>query len=425
MRCARLIGGAVWMLAMSLTAHAGSAPFQATVIVPEVEVRCLPSASANSYATSKLRQGAIVEVLEEKEGGWLAIKPPPGSFSWVQTRFLQRPYLNAPSGVILGEGVEVRLGSSVVDRRPDVFQVRLPRGAQVVILNGPRAYDDETGGWVMIQPPEREVRFIPADAVKAASPVQTVSSAAPTGGSFKSAPSGVPSVGTQPLQAGMEGVHSTDHVPVEDPLWLQAKQAEKEGKFAEAEQLYLQLARQTPDHNLCIRCYNHIHYMKARIQVVAPGTTATTAPVASPVSTSETRLVPTAAIPYPQVVKPAPPAMAQATSQYTYIREPATSSGRTAPATAPAATPVANPPAPAGPQTVGPGLLVRAVSPVAGQQAYMFDRGEGQPIFYVLASPGVNLESYINSRVSITGPIAYHQGYRREVLTAVQVIPQR
>ena len=415
MRFVRLMGGAAWMLAVTLTAQAGTVPYQATVIVPEVEVRSLPSASANSYATSKLRQGDVVEVVEEKEGGWLAIKPPPGSFSWVQTRFLQRPYPNALSGVILGEGVEIRVGCSIPGRKPDVFQVRLSRGAQVIIVDGAKAYDDETGAWVRIQPPEREVRFVPADAVRAANPVQTVSSAPPA--------AGVTPVAAFPPEAGAGAMHP--HAPVDDPLWLQAKQAEKEGKYDEAKKLYLQLAKQTPDHDLSIRCYNHIHYLSQRLQATAPAASSAASP-ASPVATGDNRLVPTAAIPYPPVVKPAPAAMNQATSQYTYIRESATPAPRLASTTAPAPTPapVANPQVPASSQTIGPGLLVRAVSPVAGQQAYMLDRGEGQPIFYILPAPGVNLEPYAYKRVSVSGTIAYHQGYRREVLTAVQVIPQ-
>jgi hypothetical protein len=421
MRLTRLIGGAAWMLAVSLTAQAGPVPYQATVVVPEVEVRCLPSASANSYATSKLPQGAVVEVLDEKEAGWLAIKPPPGSFSWVQTRFLDRPDPQKPYyGVILGEGVEVRLGCSAKDRKPDVFQVRLPRGTDVVILDTRKVYDEETGGWVRIQPPPQEVRYIPADAVKVTGPVQTVSSASSPAGLPASPVAGVQTVETHASAAVPAATHPMAHQPIEDPLWLQAKQAEKEGKIAEAESLYLQLAKQTTDHDLCIRCYNHIHYMKSQLQ----GATGP-APPTQPVAAGENRLVPTAAIPYPQVVGPAPATTARATSQYTYIRATVPPAGAPAPATAPPQAAVPQPPPAPASQLVGPGLLVRAISPVAGQPAYMLDRGQGQPILYILPSPGVNLDPYVNTTVSVSGPIAYHQGYRREVLTAVQVTPRQ
>jgi hypothetical protein len=93
---------------------------------------------------------------------------------------------------------------------------------------------------------------------KAAGPVQTESSAPP--------PAGTPGLGTHPPAAGSPEAHHHLHAPVDDPLWLQAKQAEKDGKYADAENLYLQLARQTTDHDLCIRCYNHIHYLKQRMQ---------------------------------------------------------------------------------------------------------------------------------------------------------------
>jgi hypothetical protein len=428
----RLIGGAVWMLAVSLTARAGTVPYKATVIVPEVEVRCLPTDHASSYPTSKLKQGAVVEVVEEKEPGWLAITPPPGSFSWVQERFFKRLDPNGPEAQILQDGVEVRLGSSVVDRKPDVVQARLPRGTVVVILNGRRAYEDDTGFWVMIQPPAREVRFIPASAVQAVGPVQTVSSAPPPAGSPISPPSGAPAGAAQPSEINPGALHSTEPAPVEDPLWLQAKQAEKEGKYAEAKSLYLQLAKQTSDHNLCIRCYNHIHFMESRIQGATPGTFSTTSSV-HPVAAGDNRLVPTPTILYPPVAKP-PAAASQATSQYTYIRETAAPAAGAAsapapslapaPASAPAPSPASTPQAAAPSQTLGPGLLVRSVMPVAGQKAYLLQRGEGEPIVYVLPAPGVNLESYANTRVSVSGSIAYHQGYRREVITAAQVIPQ-
>jgi hypothetical protein len=419
----RLIGGTAWMLAFSLIARAGAVPYQATVVVPEVEVRCLPSASANSYPTGKLPQGASVEVLEEKEGGWLAIKPPAGSCSWVQTRFLMRPYPNAPSGVILGEGVEVRVGCNNPDRKPDVFQVRLSRGAQVVILNQPKAYEDETGVWVMIQPPDKEVRYIPANAARAVGPVQTVSSAPPATGSQLSPAFGASGGTAQAADANPGAAHSATHEPIEDPLWLQAKQAEKEGKCAEAKSLYLQLAKQTPDHSLCIRCYNHIHFMESRVQGTSPGAPSPAAS-APPAAGGDNRLVPTAAIPYPPVVRPAPVATSQATSQYTYIRDTAAPTARPASAAVSSQATASTPQAAAPWQTLGPGLLVRSISPVAGQKAYMLERGEGQPIVYVLPAHGVNLEPYANTRVSVSGSVAYHQGYRREVLTVSQVTPQ-
>src|SRR5262245_34656253 len=57
-----------------------------TITVAEVEVRSGPSNEL--YPTSKLRFGDKVEVIRgssEKHPGWLAIKPPTGSFSWIQS----------------------------------------------------------------------------------------------------------------------------------------------------------------------------------------------------------------------------------------------------------------------------------------------------------------------------------------------------
>src|SRR5436190_12691240 len=61
-------------------------PAEMTIVVPEVEVRSSPT--TKYYATSKLRQGDRVLVLKDckEQPGWLVIKPPPGSFSWVRAK---------------------------------------------------------------------------------------------------------------------------------------------------------------------------------------------------------------------------------------------------------------------------------------------------------------------------------------------------
>src|SRR6516164_4186203 len=61
MRTARLLSAIPVLLACGLAVHADSAPYEATVTAPEVEVRCGPSADPKYYATSKLRQGDKVQ----------------------------------------------------------------------------------------------------------------------------------------------------------------------------------------------------------------------------------------------------------------------------------------------------------------------------------------------------------------------------
>lgn len=139
-------------------------PAEMTIVIPEVEVRSGPT--TKYYPTSKLRMGERVQVLRESkdQAGWLAIKPPPGSFSWIQAKFVKQ--VNVQTGYIPENTppVAVMPGSSLTNQAPNVEAVKIGAGTQVVILDRPFQVEGET--WLPIQPPPTEVRFIPADAVR-------------------------------------------------------------------------------------------------------------------------------------------------------------------------------------------------------------------------------------------------------------------
>ena len=65
----------------------GTFPYKAFVTADDVYVRSGPG--DNYYPTDKLKAGDEVEVYRHDPGGWLAIRPVPGSFCWVAGRFLQ------------------------------------------------------------------------------------------------------------------------------------------------------------------------------------------------------------------------------------------------------------------------------------------------------------------------------------------------
>ena len=71
---------AIWALGGEASAQTLGRP--ATVATAEAEVRSGPSVDPKIYPTNKLHAGQQVEVLDQKED-WVAIKPPPGSFSWI------------------------------------------------------------------------------------------------------------------------------------------------------------------------------------------------------------------------------------------------------------------------------------------------------------------------------------------------------
>ena len=87
------------VLAGILSAGAATAQTYSELVVlqPAVEIRSGPS--EKFYPTSKMLRNDRVTVLREsKEApGWLEIKPPTGSFSWIRTVFLHHIKPNLPN----------------------------------------------------------------------------------------------------------------------------------------------------------------------------------------------------------------------------------------------------------------------------------------------------------------------------------------
>src|SRR5262249_20689365 len=139
MRPAWMIGSvaAIFRLGLGRQAQAN----QATITVPG-EGRSGPS--DKFYPTSKLLPGGKVQIVDAKPvawragkmppSGWLAIKPPRDSFSWINQRFLNTTSPASPVGQVLGDDVPVRTGSTLYNGRPYVEWVKLQRGAQVIIV---------------------------------------------------------------------------------------------------------------------------------------------------------------------------------------------------------------------------------------------------------------------------------------------------
>jgi hypothetical protein len=249
MRCLRLLAGTSVLLALAPALHAqvdptaGTSPAPppsvpttvAAVTANEVDVRS--GAGAGFYATSRLRKGERVEVIRDVDGVYLAIKPPPGSFSWINNTFVLRDGRYATVNGHPDTPTPVRVGSSLSSIEPTVEQVKLQRGALVVII-GPEVIHDD-GVWLPIQPPPQEVRFIPKDAVTLTPTVETVAGVAPAPGT----PAAVTNA-------------------VGDTPWNQAEQAERAGDFTRAILLYQQQAQQTTDRDLQMRCYTRIQCLQ-------------------------------------------------------------------------------------------------------------------------------------------------------------------
>jgi uncharacterized protein YgiM (DUF1202 family) len=137
-----------------------------------VEVRSGPG--LNLYATNKLRYGDKVKIAKSDKNtpGWLAIEPPTGSRSWISAVLVKK---NSPTAgtVVTDENAPaaVKPASALTDQEPNVESAKVPRGTQIVILG------DEHKGWLPIQPPPGDVRYIPESAVATSSAVQNVATA--------------------------------------------------------------------------------------------------------------------------------------------------------------------------------------------------------------------------------------------------------
>jgi uncharacterized protein YgiM (DUF1202 family) len=355
------------------------APYETTITVSEVEVRAGPS--TQFYATSKLRQGDRIRVIERTNETWLVIEPPPGSFNWINARFIDRAR-NSNSAMTLGNDIPTRIGTDQSNAEPTKLGVKLPRGSQVVILSNTPVYSND-GSWLAIQPPPKEVRFIPADAAaKVAAPVQSTSSAPPTTGGSAA-----------------------------DPLWAKAEQAEKANNKAEAERFYTQLAQETKDSNVRNQCYNKIHFLHEGSN---PYNTIACPPgyVPNPCYPGNAAYRgPAASAPYPY------PAPAQPTSYFRQGQQPPL-------APAPANGSISA--APIGTaQWSSPGWLRRTGNFMDYKPTYALESSQGELRLYVTEQPGanVNLDQYLNRNVLLYGPTWFRGDVRTNYMTVSKVQP--
>jgi hypothetical protein len=336
--------------------------FETRVVTrPQVEVRSGPSPSPLYYSTTVLKTGDTVQVVTNKKdvpAGWLAIKPPAGSFSWVSAKHVTLQ--NANVGIVHETDTPVLVGSRMDNRPPNVKSTVLGSGSLVAILDKPLVASDGTR-WLPIEPYQTEVRYIPEDAIRPATPVQATA-----------AKPAAPNVGL----AGP--------VISPDPLWSQAQNAEAEGHVADAESLYQRLAAQTTDRALQERCYARLTSLQQRANGAAKNPT-TTASWTGPAQTAPSNPVSASTAYRPAATGgygPTPPTAAPQTEQYS-----------------------------------GWGYLFKAGFEISGKQAYRLTSNQNQHVCYIIAQPGFNLDPYVNRLVNLYGT----PGYCSETIRATYI----
>ncbi len=177
-------------------------PYEAVVRQDDVSVRSGPGRAF--YPTSKLKVGDRVSVVRHNHGGWYMIQPPPGSFSWVPARTVERGEGNR--GTITVNNTPARVGSDESDLR-DVVQRNLAKGEVVEIL-GEKVLTNPDGRkeqWLRIAPPKYEWRyvlgqFVTTDFESVGPGVDVASTATPA-----AAPTILPADGAAPSQSELAG----------------------------------------------------------------------------------------------------------------------------------------------------------------------------------------------------------------------------
>lgn len=147
----RGICAAIFVSGLCRAACAVEFPYVAYVNTDDVYVRSGPS--RDYYPTDKLQKGQEVEIYRHDPGGWLAVRPPEGSFSWVSARHLD--FQDEEIAIVNSERTVARVGSAFSDAR-DVIQVRLEKDERLALLAPPKG----DSPWCKIAPPAGEFRWV-------------------------------------------------------------------------------------------------------------------------------------------------------------------------------------------------------------------------------------------------------------------------
>ena len=133
-------------------------PYRAFATTPDIEVRS--GAGEEYYVTGTIPENGEVEVHQHLVGGWLAIRPPEGSFSWVFGRHVK--LIDPTRGRINKDNAPSRIGSYHHHKR-QVIQVRFRKNEQIFIVG-----QEEQNGqlWYQIAPPSGEFRYVRARDLK-------------------------------------------------------------------------------------------------------------------------------------------------------------------------------------------------------------------------------------------------------------------
>jgi hypothetical protein len=374
-------------------ATAQNAPYRAVVSDAEVRLRAGPS---DKYPeTGTLPKGTEV-IVHDEANGWLAVQPP-GSVSWVPMQLVDfDKSQKIPQNVMTQAEVTLSPGRvGLAEPLAEVRLAKLPAGTILMVIGDKATFDNRS--WYPVVPPLGDFRYLPKTAIQAGSSVNTsfsVRDTPPPG--LPPAPGAGPAGGLPaPAEGGTSPKTPTAVKPtVNYPLWAQADEAEKAGKYDEAEKLLFQLARvmNEPggDQDVATLCFTRIHTLREKKWgggALPPAAAVTTA--TSPSGTA---------------VRNDPPTTAARNDRPTLL--PPVGDDRTVSTrpTAPVSRDPAGPaPPPATDRQGWTGTLRLSALALDGRQTYALESSPGIPKVYAVGASGVDLKPFLNRQVELFG----------------------
>lgn len=220
-------------------------PYVAYVGVEEAPLRSGPG--DEHYPTDRLERGTKVEVHRHDPGGWYAVRPPAGSFSWVPARQVEMTD-EADVGEVTKEGVVAWVGVRDGGTPNLGWQIEFKKGDLVEVLGAKRlslAEGEPEQTCYKVAPPAGEFRWIknkfvtrrgadelaeePAERSPAESKVKLAGLELPIDDS-KPAPSGAPEL--KAADPGTQGSKPVDAPPKFDGFVPRKKRSGDENETA-------------------------------------------------------------------------------------------------------------------------------------------------------------------------------------------------
>ncbi len=135
-------------------------PYYARVMREGVEVRSGPGRV--HYGTARMAEFELIQVFRHDPGGWVAIRPPVGSFSLIQANEIE--ILEDGLAEVIKDGSRAWVGTRLAAVEKPLWQVQLKKGEMLEVLGkvDRKQYelDELQPDWVQIAPPAGEFRWI-------------------------------------------------------------------------------------------------------------------------------------------------------------------------------------------------------------------------------------------------------------------------